>query len=79
MDDSNEIYIVLLHLTRPMQKSLLGELNQEKNTYEVKIKKEHAASMNEEDKTNLEPITAETANNTSKNPNVVVEKSGGSK
>ncbi len=57
----------------------LGELNEEKNTYEVKIKKEHAASMNEEDKANIEPITAETVHNADKNPNVVVVEKSGSK
>lgn len=56
-----------------------GELNEEKNAYEVKIKKEHAASMDSQSITNVEPITSETANNNSKNPNVVVEKSGGCK
>lgn len=49
-----------------------GELNQEKNTYEVKIKKEHAESMDTETITHLDPITSETAVDESGNPEVVV-------
>lgn len=54
-----------------------GELNEEKNAYEVKIKKEHASSMDSQNMTNLEPITSETANNQSKKPNVIVERTDG--
>jgi hypothetical protein len=43
----------------------------------VKIKKEHAASMDPDNKTNLEPITSETANKT--NGDVVIDKSHGCK
>jgi hypothetical protein len=56
-----------------------GELNRERNTYEVKIKKEHAANMEEETITHIDPITAETSNNKSSHPNVVVTSSSGKK
>ena len=49
-----------------------GELNEEKNAYEVKIKKEHAQSMDTETITHIDPITAETSSNNSKKPDVVV-------
>ena len=55
----------------------IGELNEEKNTYEVKIKKEHAASMHPDNKVNLEPITSETGKNAGTKPDVIVEKSSG--
>ena len=67
----------ILNLNCNSSYSISGELNEDKNAYEVKIKKEHAASMDSENKATLEPITSETANNTSKNPDVIVEKSGG--
>lgn len=54
-----------------------GELNKEKNTYEVKIKKEHAESMDSETITHMDPITAETSLNKSGKPDVVVTKSCG--
>ena len=40
-----------------------GELNTEKNTYEVKVKKEHAQNMDSETITHMDPITAETSLN----------------
>lgn len=49
-----------------------GELNRERNTYEVKIKKEHAESMDRETITHVDPITAETSVNESGKPDVVV-------
>lgn len=51
-----------------------GELNRERNTYEIKIKKEHAESMDSETITHVDPITAETSSctNESGSPNVVV-------
>jgi len=52
-----------------------GELNQEKNAYEIKIKKEHAASMDGETITHIDPITAETSLNESNKPSVVVTSS----
>jgi hypothetical protein len=56
-----------------------GELNREKNTYEVKIKKEHAANMDKETITHIDPITSETSNNESPRPNVVVTSTSGKK
>jgi hypothetical protein len=56
-----------------------GELNKEKNVYEVKIKKEHAANMDKETITHIDPITAETSNNESSHPNVVVTSTSGKK
>lgn len=53
-----------------------GELNREKNAYEIKIKKEHAESMDSETITHVDPITAETSlNETNGKPNVVVTQS----
>jgi len=49
-----------------------GELNKEKNAYEVKIKKEHAESMDSETITHIDPITSETSANESAKPNVVI-------
>jgi complex III assembly factor LYRM7 len=49
-----------------------GELNRERNTYEIKIKKEHAESMDKETITHMDPITAETSCNESEKPDVVV-------
>ena len=54
-----------------------GELNQEKNTYEVKIKKEHAESMDTETITHLDPITSETSVDKSGKPEVVVTSTSG--
>lgn len=54
-----------------------GELNKEKNTYEVKIKKGHAANMDSNSITHLDPITAETSTNASSRPNVVVTSTSG--
>jgi len=54
-----------------------GELNQEKNTYEVKIKKEHAESMDTETITHLDPITSETSVDESGKPEVVVTSTSG--
>lgn len=48
-----------------------GELNPSKGHYEVKVKPEHADSM-ETDRTNIEPITSETANKISNNPKVEI-------
>jgi hypothetical protein len=52
-----------------------GELNTEKNTYEVKVKKEHAQNMDSETITHMDPITAETSLNESGKPDVMVTKS----
>mmetsp|Transcript_2099 Transcript_2099/g.2290 ORF Transcript_2099/g.2290 Transcript_2099/m.2290 type:complete len:142 (-) Transcript_2099:348-773(-) len=52
-----------------------GELNPEKGAYEVKIKSEHADSSDSGSATTIEPITSETANNTSNNPKVVITSS----
>ena len=49
-----------------------GELNKEKNTYEVKIKKEHAESMDSQTITHVDPITSETSLNESGKEDVVV-------
>jgi complex III assembly factor LYRM7 len=49
-----------------------GELNRERNTYEIKIKKEHAESMDKETITHMDPITAETSCNESEKPDMVV-------
>lgn len=54
-----------------------GELNKEKNTYEVKIKRGHAANMDSNTITHLDPITAETINNETSRPNVVVTSTSG--
>lgn len=54
-----------------------GELNKEKNTYEVKIKKGHAANMDSNSITHLDPITAETSTNASSRPYVVVTSTSG--
>lgn len=55
-----------------------GELNQDKNAYEVKIKKEHADSMDSETITHVDPITAETSlNEDTGNPDVVVTSTSG--
>lgn len=51
-----------------------GKLNSETGNYEVKVKSEHADSM-ESDKTNIEPITSETANKLSSNPKVEITSS----
>ncbi len=53
-----------------------GELNEEKNAYEVKVKKEHAENMDSETITHIDPITAETSLNDKGKPDVVVTKSG---
>mmetsp|Transcript_6585 Transcript_6585/g.9661 ORF Transcript_6585/g.9661 Transcript_6585/m.9661 type:complete len:136 (+) Transcript_6585:69-476(+) len=49
-----------------------GELNEERNTYEVKIEKEHAEAMDTETITHMDPITAETSSNNSEKPDVIV-------
>jgi complex III assembly factor LYRM7 len=49
-----------------------GELNRERNTYEIKIKKEHAESMDKETITHMDPITSETSLNENGKPKVVV-------
>lgn len=55
-----------------------GELNQDKNAYEVKIKKEHVDSMDSETITHVDPITAETSlNEETGNPDVVVTSTSG--
>ena len=68
-------YLSIIHIWLTFL--FVGELNEEKNTYEVKIKKEHAASMDPDNKANLEPITSETGKNVGKKTDVIVEKSGG--
>jgi len=55
-----------------------GELNAEKGAYEVKIKAEHADSKDSGSSTTIEPITSETANNTSPTPDVVITSSSSS-
>ena len=70
---------LLIHIyqTIVIIQTITGELNKEKNAYEVKIKKEHATSLDSESINNLEPITSETSNNNSQSPNVVVDKTQG--
>mmetsp|Transcript_9254 Transcript_9254/g.13847 ORF Transcript_9254/g.13847 Transcript_9254/m.13847 type:complete len:138 (-) Transcript_9254:342-755(-) len=56
-----------------------GELNEDKNSYEVKIKPQHAESMDGESITHMDPITSETSlNESSGKPDVVVTSSSSS-
>eukprot|EP00553_Chaetoceros_curvisetus_P002241 CAMPEP_0204630058 /NCGR_PEP_ID=MMETSP0717-20131115/19487_1 /ASSEMBLY_ACC=CAM_ASM_000666 /TAXON_ID=230516 /ORGANISM="Chaetoceros curvisetus" /LENGTH=72 /DNA_ID=CAMNT_0051647175 /DNA_START=214 /DNA_END=432 /DNA_ORIENTATION=- len=54
-----------------------GELNEEKNVYEVKIKPEHAEAMDSDTITHMDPITSETSLNESGKPDVVVTSTSG--
>lgn len=49
-----------------------GELNRERNTYEVKVKKEHTENMESGTPNQMDPITKETSLNESGNNDVVV-------
>ena len=49
-----------------------GELNRERNAYEVKVKKEHTENMESGTPNQMDPITKETSLNESGNNDVVV-------